>query len=138
MSGATLADAAFRSFDRQWLPPDNRLMSRPRPDLWTGYSPEQTYLTCLDAYSPENGAAITFTNLIPDHDLYKGSFVPLANNRAFYPASSVPLQRTLLFIRPHPEKHREAMRLQRRGRPVRPRGRGPHPSRRAAPPRSSG
>jgi hypothetical protein len=31
-------------------------------------------LTCLDAYAPENGPAITFTNLLPDNDHYKGSF----------------------------------------------------------------
>lgn len=65
---------AFRSFDRQWLPPDNRLMSRPRPELWSENSTKQIFLTCLDANSPENGPAITFTELIPDNDHYKGSF----------------------------------------------------------------
>lgn len=65
---------AFRSFDRQWIPPDNRLLSRPRPELWAEYSTKQIYLTCLDAHSPENGPAITFTSLIPDNDHYKGSF----------------------------------------------------------------
>jgi hypothetical protein len=65
---------AFRSFDRQWLPPDNRLLSRSRPELWAEDSSKQTYLTCLDAHSPETGPAITFTNLIPDNDHYKGSF----------------------------------------------------------------
>lgn len=44
---------AFRSFDRQWLPPDSRLLSRPRPELWTDYSTKQVYLTCLEAHSPE-------------------------------------------------------------------------------------
>jgi hypothetical protein len=65
---------AFRSFDRQWLPPDNRLMSRSRPELWSEYSTHQVYLTCLEAHSPQNGPAITFTSLIPDNDHYKGSF----------------------------------------------------------------
>jgi len=65
---------AFRSFDRQWLPPDNRLLSRPRPELWADYSTKQVYLTCLEAHSPESGPAITYTNLIPDNDHYKGSF----------------------------------------------------------------
>jgi hypothetical protein len=64
----------FRSFDRQWVPPDIRLMSRPRPELWAEYSVKQVYLTCLEAHSPENGSAITFTNLIPDQHHYKGSF----------------------------------------------------------------
>ncbi len=31
-------------------------------------------MTCLEAHSPENGPAITFTSLIPDNDHYKGSF----------------------------------------------------------------
>jgi hypothetical protein len=65
---------AFRSFDRQWIVPDHRLLSMARPDLWAKYSPQQVYLTCLEAHSPENGPAITFTSLIPDNDHYKGSF----------------------------------------------------------------
>ncbi len=39
---------AFRSFDRQWVIPDNRLLSRPRPELWSDYSTKQLYLTCLE------------------------------------------------------------------------------------------
>ena len=65
---------AFRSLDRQWIVPDHRLLSMARPDLWAEDSSKQIYLTCLDAHSPENGPAITFTNLVPDNDHYKGSF----------------------------------------------------------------
>jgi hypothetical protein len=32
---------AFRSFDRQWIIPDARLINRPNPALWSGYSPKQ-------------------------------------------------------------------------------------------------
>jgi hypothetical protein len=64
----------FRSFDRQWLPPDIRLLSRPRPDLWAHYSIRQIYLTALEASSPTSGPAVTLTSLIPDQDHYKGSF----------------------------------------------------------------
>jgi Type ISP C-terminal specificity domain len=42
--------------------------------LWSEHSTKQVYLTCLEAHSPENGPAITFTNLIPDQHHYKGSF----------------------------------------------------------------
>lgn len=77
---------AFRSFDRQWLPPDIRLLSRPRPDLWAHYSIRQMYLTALEASSPISGPAITLTGLIPDQDHYKGSFggriYPLWNDSA--------------------------------------------------------
>jgi hypothetical protein len=65
---------AFRSFDRQWIIPDHRLLSTARPDLWAVNSSKQVALTCLDSHPPENGPAITFTYLIPDNDHYKGSF----------------------------------------------------------------
>ena len=65
---------AFRSFDRQWLPPDNRLLSRSRPQLWAEYSAKQLYLTALEAHSPTAGPAVTFAGLVPDLHHYKGSF----------------------------------------------------------------
>ncbi|MGX8014298.1 type ISP restriction/modification enzyme (plasmid) [Mesorhizobium sp. ORM8.1] len=64
----------FRSFDRQWIVPDHRLLSMARPTLWNCYSAREVYLTALEASSPKSGPAITFTGLIPDHDHYKGSF----------------------------------------------------------------
>jgi hypothetical protein len=65
---------AFRSFDRHWIPPDNRLLSRGRPQLWDAYSAKQVHLTALERASPTSGPAITLTGLIPDLDHYKGSF----------------------------------------------------------------
>jgi hypothetical protein len=65
---------AFRSFDRHWLPPDHRLLSRARPALWSKLSSRQVFLTGLEASSPKNGPAITLTGLVPDQDHYKGSF----------------------------------------------------------------
>ena len=35
----------FRSFDRQWIIPDHRLLSRARPELWQSHSMRQIYLT---------------------------------------------------------------------------------------------
>ena len=64
----------FRSFDRQWIIPDNRLLNRPNPTLWQGYSKDQVYLTALLQHAPTSGPAITFTALIPDLHHYKGSF----------------------------------------------------------------
>ncbi len=64
----------FRSFDRQWIIPDNRLIDRPNPALWERYSERQVYITALTRYSPKGGPALTFTCLIPDGDHYKGSF----------------------------------------------------------------
>ncbi len=64
----------FRSFDRQWIIPDARLINRPNPTLWEGYSAKQVYLTGLERAAPTSGPAVTFAGLIPDLDHYKGSF----------------------------------------------------------------
>ncbi|MDZ4717324.1 MAG: type ISP restriction/modification enzyme [Roseiflexaceae bacterium] len=64
----------LRSFDRQWIVPDNRLINQPNPKLWEVYSERQVYLTAFMQYSPSSGPAFTFTGLIPDLDHYKGSF----------------------------------------------------------------
>jgi predicted helicase len=62
----------YRSFDRQWLIPDNRLMVRPRPDLWRVRSDQQVY-TCEHPQPPTSGPALTFSAYIPDLDFYKGN-----------------------------------------------------------------
>lgn len=61
----------FRSFDRQWIIPDNRLINRPNPQLWEQYSDHQVYLATGDR-SPSAGPAITFTGLLPDLNFYNG------------------------------------------------------------------
>lgn len=65
---------AYRSFDRQWIIPDHRLLSMARPQLWDRASDRQIHLTALEASSPKTGPSITITALIPDLDHYKGSF----------------------------------------------------------------
>lgn len=64
----------FRSFDRHWIIPDNRLINRPNPTLWEWHSARQVHLTALARSSPSSGPALTFTGLIPDLDHYRGSF----------------------------------------------------------------
>ena len=64
---------AFRSFDRQWIIPDARLINQPNPTLWKAWSNNQVFATALDAPAPTAGPAISFTNLIPDLNHYKGS-----------------------------------------------------------------
>jgi Type ISP C-terminal specificity domain len=65
---------AFRSFDRQWLIPDARLINDVRPQLWNRHSDQQVYLTGLLAHSPSSGPALTIAALVPDLHHYKGSF----------------------------------------------------------------
>lgn len=65
---------AFRTLDRQWIVPDIRLFTRPRPRLWETHSDLQVYATGLEAHSPKSGPALTFASEILDNDHYKGSF----------------------------------------------------------------
>jgi hypothetical protein len=76
---------AFRSFDRQWLPPDNRLLSRPRPELWSQLSDRQVFLTAPEDLSPTAGPPATYTGLLPDMHHYHGRggrVYPLWRDRA--------------------------------------------------------
>jgi hypothetical protein len=65
---------AFRSFNRQWIIPDPRVITQPNAELWQSYSDKQVYLTALHRTSPSAGPAVTLTGLVPDLDHYKGSF----------------------------------------------------------------
>lgn len=62
----------YRSFDRQWLIADNRLMEVPRPPLWTVRSDKQVYVTEQHSHPITKGPGVTFTGLIPDIDHYNG------------------------------------------------------------------
>ena len=64
----------YRSFDRQWIIPDGRLINQPNPTLWAIHSSQQIYMTALQAHSPTSGPAVTFSASIPDLHHYKGSF----------------------------------------------------------------
>ena len=61
-----------RSFDRQWIIPDGRIINRPNPTLWENHSSQQVYLTALQAHSPTSGPAVTFSTAIPDLDHHHG------------------------------------------------------------------
>lgn len=63
---------AFRSFDRQWIIPDARLLNQPNPNLWRAHSEKQAYLTAPHDRTPENGPALTVSALIPDLHHYHG------------------------------------------------------------------
>ncbi|HSV73489.1 MAG TPA: type ISP restriction/modification enzyme, partial [Chthonomonadales bacterium] len=62
----------FRSFDRQWIIPDNRVINRPNPTLWELRSERQVFLTAVDRTSPSAGPGCTFSGLVPDLDHYNG------------------------------------------------------------------
>ena len=64
----------YRSFDRQWIIPDSRVINQSNPELWEIRSDHQVYLTALSRTSPSSGPALTFTANVPDLDHYRGSF----------------------------------------------------------------
>lgn len=65
---------SHRSFDRQYLIADARVIDRPGPPLWAAHGPRQTYLTSLLTNVPGSGQVATATCFIPDLDHFRGSF----------------------------------------------------------------
>ncbi len=63
---------ASRSLIRQWLIPDKRLISRPRPELWAAYSETQCYFTAPEDRAPIGGPAFSTCCIIPDVHHYNG------------------------------------------------------------------
>ena len=63
---------AYRSFDRQYIIADNRLISRPRPALWHAHSDRQVYLTSSFTQPLGCGPALTSSALIPDLHHFSG------------------------------------------------------------------
>ena len=63
----------YRSFDRQWLLPDSRLMDMARPNLWAARIPGQVYVSELHTETIGPGPGVVFTALIPDFHYFKGS-----------------------------------------------------------------
>ncbi len=59
---------SYRSFDRQYLLADNRLISRPRPQLWYVHSNKQVYFTSLLTKPLGVGPALAVCSEIPDLD----------------------------------------------------------------------
>lgn len=62
----------YRSFDRQWIIPDGRLINRPNPTLWKTHSSQQVYMTAPQQSAPTAGPAVTFTAEMPDLHHYNG------------------------------------------------------------------
>jgi hypothetical protein len=62
----------YRSFDRQWIIPDSRVINQPNPELWRSHGKHQVYLTAPSDRSPTLGPALSFTTLIPDLHHYNG------------------------------------------------------------------
>ena len=58
----------YRSFDRQWVLPDARVMDMPRRDLWAARIPGQVFTIEQHSHVISDGAGLIFSALIPDFD----------------------------------------------------------------------
>ncbi|MFD4877295.1 type ISP restriction/modification enzyme [Streptomyces sp. NPDC058420] len=63
----------LRSFDRQWVIPDSRLLDMPRPDLWRAVREDQVFILERNSHRIERGPALVFSSLIPDKNAFRGS-----------------------------------------------------------------
>jgi len=85
---------SFRSFDRQLLIADNRLLDRSSPELWACDCPKQIYLTSLLTEVLGPGPAATVCASLPDLHHFRGSYggkdvVPLWRDKAASKANLV-------------------------------------------------
>ena len=63
---------SYRSFDRQWVIPDNRLMERSRTALWAVRSCRQIYIS-EDIQPLRSGPGLIFCSYVPDIDHFHGN-----------------------------------------------------------------
>jgi hypothetical protein len=65
---------AYRSFDRQYLFADARLLDRPGPALWAAHGDRQVYLTSLFSQPLGQGPTLMACASILDLDHFRGSY----------------------------------------------------------------
>ena len=65
-SRPAIVEVYYRSFDRQYLIADSRLLDMPRPALWEGRSDNQLFLVEQHAHYPKAGPGVMFAHLITD------------------------------------------------------------------------
>lgn len=74
---------AFRSFDRQYLIFDRRVIDRPRPELWQVQGDRQIYTCEQHAHVFKEGTALVFSALVSNVDCFNnrgGRVLPLFRN----------------------------------------------------------
>jgi len=62
----------LRSFDRQWMIPDSRLLDTARPPLWKAAGPDQVYISEQHSQPIDSGPGLIFSALIPDMHCFNG------------------------------------------------------------------
>jgi hypothetical protein len=82
---ARIARVGYRSFDRQFIIYDSRVIDRPRPQLWQVASDVQVFVTEQHAHTLEMGPGLVFTADVPDMHYINGRggrVLPLYRDRA--------------------------------------------------------
>ncbi|WP_234336866.1 type ISP restriction/modification enzyme [Streptomyces xylophagus] len=72
VSTPELIQIGLRSFDRQFLIADSRVLDRPRPDLWASLQPGQIFLNQQSSHAIDSGPAVVATHLLPDTHHFNG------------------------------------------------------------------
>jgi hypothetical protein len=70
----------YRTFDRQWIIPDHRVIDMPRRDLWAARRPSQVFVVEQHSHEIEDGPGLVFSALIPDFHFFNnrgGRTLPL-------------------------------------------------------------
>lgn len=71
---ACIVRYGYRSFDRQWIVADSRLLDQARPPLWAAARlPHQIFTVELHSKPITNGPGVVFSSLIPDMHHFRGS-----------------------------------------------------------------
>lgn len=83
------ASYGFRSFDRQWILADPRLMALDRPTLWASIGAAQVFLTTMTTAPLGGGPASTVATAVPDKHYFCGrggkDIIPLYRDAAETP-----------------------------------------------------
>lgn len=72
IANARIVRYGYRSFDRQWLIADNRLLDYARPPMWAARIERQLFVFEQHAHPIADGPGLTFSSLIPDVDYFNG------------------------------------------------------------------
>lgn len=68
-----IVPVGYRSFDRQYILADARLIHRPSPKLWEYRVPGQIFIVEQHSRHPKAGPGLYISSLIPDKNSFKGS-----------------------------------------------------------------
>ncbi len=69
-SAPAVIQVGYRSFDRQWLVADHRVIDQPRRALWSARIPGQVFILEQHSKAISDGPGVVLSSLIPDMDAF--------------------------------------------------------------------